>query len=951
MFKNIRSFISRSINHKIIVITALCLLVFLSAVLSVIYFGMKDLKDETLDVAGDQMNTIITEYYHNYIDAIDLRIESEIKQVFEELHILSSIIQTFFDHRSEMDSVVDSLKTSPYFMDYLRQNEKYYQNIDSEPTAVFVASYMIDDNGIIDKAAMKLIDDTQILDLVLPAFYEHGVKKIQVYFQGGQNKEIFRIAPWTNIGEDIVAVYPEIFDLPIWDTFNPGLAEQWTSWINGMADESELDEMLRVTSPVQDGLTGDLTLTFSQPIADETKTTFEGTISYDVPIANIVALVENIEIAESGFAFIQQKSNNNLFAINEEGLKTLGLKADMDSTIDEGEGFNRLSRTLNDSIYEDVHSMNLNASEIPKIEIVEVNGKKFFLTSKSLLSYQSWSPEAGFFDEGWEIAFLAPYDEIYATYNIFDDNITEKMGEINLRAIGITILIALVILYLIYRFNKMLTSELVTLSHAAGQAKEKKYNVTVAVKSKDEVGVLGLALNDMLSEIRSSFNKLESQNEALKEEIKQRKQKDRIIDYLENFDAGTDLPNKKALLNILQDIKPEPQGFISLVVIGLDEFRKVNEAYSWTFGDKLMSVISHQLKELLPEDTILFKLSGDEFAFLLKETKFKQLLSIIEQVSELFKSPFMVEKESIAIGSSLGISSYPYDSSDPMDIFKYAANAMTHAKEVNRGKYEFYNEEINNTARMRMEMMNEMRGAVDADEFELLYQPIVATDTLEVTGMEALIRWHNKSLGNVPPSVFIPLAEQTKQILTIGQWVINRALTDTKALHDMGYDHLNIAINVSVIQFLEDGFVKSLKDSIERIGIDPHKVTIEITEGLFINDLDKILYVLNTIRQLGILISVDDFGTGYSSLAYIKNLPLSKLKIDRAFINEIHEEKSYKLVAGIIGLAQNLNLSVVAEGIETELQLEVVREKMCQEAQGYMFSKPLKLDDFKKYIK
>ncbi len=275
---------------------------------------------------------------------------------------------------------------------------------------------------------------------------------------------------------------------------------------------------------------------------------------------------------------------------------------------------------------------------------------------------------------------------------------------------------------------------------------------------------------------------------------------------------------------------------------------------------------------------------------------------------------------------------------------------MIHAKEVNKGRYEFYSAEMNDSARMRMSLLNELRSAIELDEFKLYYQPIVSIETKKVTGMEALLRWNNKNMGVISPAVFIPLAEKTDLMISIGEWVLKRALIETKKMHDLGHHELMVAVNVSVMQFLDSNFIGLLKDTISEVDIDASKITIEITEGLFINDLNGILDVLNEIKKLGISISVDDFGTGYSSLSYIKDLPLSKLKIDRSFINAIDEDMSQKLVSAIIGLAKNLNLSVVAEGIETEEQLSYIEKRLCEEAQGYIFSKPLPIEEFIEYV-
>lgn len=945
IIKRIYNHISSSINLKITFITGLCLIIFLGVLLGVNYFGMRELKTQTLDQADKELTRLVEEYYVNYIDIIDDHVTMSLDNTLNEIHILSNIMQTFFSNKSAMTALIEQLKESTYFEDKLQAKSNYFQNTPDEPTSVFVASYMIENGQIVEKAK-ELIDDTLILDLILPAFAEYGVDKLQAYFQGGENKEIFRLSPWANIGEDVVDVYPHIFDQPIWEAFNPGLADAWRQWL--ISEPENLNDMLRITPPVQDGLTGDLVLTISQPVANEDYTDFEGTLSYDVPIGNIVSLVEQVKISESGFAFLTQ-SNGNVFAINPHGLEIFGLLDDSDATIDSVSGFNKLERFLIDSPYGNIKNLRLSNTEETVIKPIVINGEKYLLASKNLLNYQSWSSNEGFFDETWQIGFLAPHDEVFKMYKEIEDDMTRETARINVNIILVMVLLAVVILFLVHKIITIVTGELISLATTVNEAKEKNYDIDFNVSATDEVGILANAFKEMLDEIRLSFDKMELQNSELKREIEERKQKDRIIDYLENFDSSTDLPNKKALLSILKDIKGEKEYFVSLVVIGLDEFRKVNEAYSWTFGDKLMQEIAKRIRKSLPEDSFLFKLSGDEFAFILKEKRLKNLISVVEDVNNVFHAPFFVEKHEVTISSSLGVSSYPYDSQEPLDIFKFASNAMIHAKEVNKGHYEFYNEDMNSTARMRLEMINELRTAVDDQEFELYYQPIINLESMQISGVEALIRWDNKNLGRISPNVFIPLAEKTKYILSIGDWVYKQALSDMKKLHMDGH-MLNVAINVSIIQFLENNFVENLIETIRDVDIDPSYVTIEITEGLFINDVEKILDVLNELKRFGIAISVDDFGTGYSSLSYIKNLPLNKLKIDRSFINELNVDKSSKLVSGIISLAHSLNLSLVAEGIETIDQLDFIKERSCQEAQGYYFSKPVPYENLKEYL-
>lgn len=944
---NILKQVKNSINLKLLWITIVSLLIYMIAVSVINYTSLNQMKSRTLDNTEMELTALVEEYYDNYINALYIQINNQMDNLFDELHILSDTMQTVFSNRSKFDKLIDAMRETEYFFDDLKSYTNYMQNNENEPSVVVVASYLYDD-GKIEEEAIALIDNTKILDLIMPSFMKYGVDKLQIYFQGGENKEIFRLSPWSDVGKEVIEVYPDLFNSPIWETFNPGLAGQWREWIK-RSDDNTIDALMRVTPPVQDGLSGDIVLTLSQPIANEAFDDFEGTISYDVSIGEITEMIEEIAISDSGFAFITQ-SNGNVFSVNENGLRTLGFFSDEDSTVDTESGFNRLERFLDKSNYDEVKALEMNNGDALEIKTITIDDVEYMFASKNLLTYQSWSPENSFFDESWQIGFLVPKHEVYSMFYEIEKDINDEVSVITINTLMITFLLAVVILFFIYKFTSMVTNELVTLSQVAHAVKMKDYDVEIPVNTSDEVGVLASAFKEMVSEVKMSFEQMEKHNERLQAEIAERINKDRIIDYLENFDSSTDLPNKKALQNILKEMKNVEEHFVSLVVIGLDEFRKVNEAYSWTFGDKLMVAIADRLKTLIPEESMLFKLSGDEFAFMLKENKLKNLMTVVEDVSQSFKVPFKVGEYDVLIGSSIGISSYPFDTNEPSELFRFATNAMIHCKDVHRGKYEFYSAEMNDTARMRMMMLNELRSAIENKEMSLVYQPIISVKTKEVTGMEALLRWHSNALGTVSPNAFIPLAEKTDLMISIGEWVFKQALTETKKLHDKGYKDLNVAINVSVMQFLDVNFVNEVRRAIEDIGIDASKITIEITEGLFIKDLESILKVLNEIRSMGISISVDDFGTGYSSLSYIKDLPLSKLKIDRSFIHAIDEDMSQKLVSAIIGLAHNLNLSVVAEGIENFEQLSYIEKKNCEELQGFLFSKPLTFDTFVEFL-
>lgn len=942
------NFISRirsSISLKITFITILGIFLALTIFGAIVIQRLEDLSQNALDIIEDELYVLANEYYDNYLNGISKNVEQYVHGILNELHVLSGITQTYFDHASEFEDLSKSLNTYPYFRDDLYYSGSWYENRPYEPATLFIPQYMLNENGTIPENIQARIDGTRFLELLLPAFATNGHEKLQAFYQGGQMEELARLSPWYSIGENIYDVYPELNTQPITDTFNPGLADQWTERIQATGGDPEaMKELYRITPPVQDGLTGEIILTFTQPLADENYERYMGGVSFDVPITNVIELVEDVQISENGFAFMAQ-SNGNIFAINQHGLEVFGLSGDESSTVDAEEGFNRLERFLSDSTYPEVQTLQFSESKEPSFGSMTINDTDYIIITKQVDGYQSWSPERSFYEEHWTLGFVVPEEEIFALYNRTEDAILREQV-ITTRSIVLSSILVMFALFIsIYFTNTRMTSQLNQLAEAVRNIKDQNYDIDIDVHTTDEVGRLSRAFTAMASELHSNFEQLEVQNRQLKSEVSERKRKDRIIDYLENFDAATDLPNKKALLNILKDLPMEKQPSTSLMYIGLDDFRKINEAYSWRFGDQLIQSIAEELQSAT-QDAMLFKLSGDEFAVLYHTKDLKDLMQKINDIQQCFKQTYTIEDKHLKVTGSIGVSSYPYDSSNPMDILKFATTAMVHAKESHKGSFVFYDDTMNANARNRMELIEALRFAVEHKEFELFYQPIIDMKTKKWNGMEALIRWRSKTLGPIPPSTFIPIAEQTKLILEIGKWVLEEAMRQTAALHKRGHASLYVSINVSIVQIMESDFVKTVKDALAKTNIDPTLVNIEITEGIFIEDLDHVMLVLTGLKKLGISISVDDFGTGYSSLSYINNLPLSKLKVDRAFVQDLSERKGQEITNAIIGLAHNLHLGVVAEGIETEEQEAYLHELECAEGQGYLYGRPMSYSDF-----
>ena len=392
------------------------------------------------------------------------------------------------------------------------------------------------------------------------------------------------------------------------------------------------------------------------------------------------------------------------------------------------------------------------------------------------------------------------------------------------------------------------------------------------------------------------------------------------------------------------------QTFVSLIVIGIDEFRKINDAYTFKVGDEIIQLLATKLDQIVQSHELLFRIGGDEFAILFKGKDLNELILKVEEINALFKKTFSIRMHEVTLGASVGISTFPHDTNDTLDLFKYANIAMNHAKESNRGGSEYYNEEMNYSARNRIEMINELNQAIENNELSLHFQPIIKIETNKIAGVEVLLRWQSKKFGSVSPTVFIKLAEESKMIIKIGSWVIEESLKALLKFEKAGFGGLEMAINISVIQLMQHDLVAETRALLLKYPVKAGKVTYEVTEGLFINDFDKVQGTFDELEKLGILISIDDFGTGYSSLSYLKNIAINKLKIDRSFVSELHDIAGWEITNAIIALANNLNLKVIAEGVEKPEQLEHLRERGCNEAQGFLFSKPIDFEHCVEYL-
>jgi len=418
-----------------------------------------------------------------------------------------------------------------------------------------------------------------------------------------------------------------------------------------------------------------------------------------------------------------------------------------------------------------------------------------------------------------------------------------------------------------------------------------------------------------------------------------------------NRDVLTGLVNRSMLRSVLTQAMAYADRYqhaIWVVFIDLDRFKFVNDTLGHKAGDLLLKTIAGRLRGAVRDVDTVARLGSDEFVIVMSEYPDAGLdTRDLQRIQGAVAAPLTIEGHTFFPTCSLGVATYPADSRDAETLVKYADIAMYRAKQNGRDNYQFYTPAMNEQALERLRIEGDLRSALEREEFSLAYQPKVDLRSGRIVGMEALIRWRHPQLGMVAPGRFIGLAEETGLILPIGAWVIRTACAQTKALHDDGWRHLRVAVNLSVRQFLQNDLVSSIAAALAETGLAPDCLELELTESLVMTDVEHAIGILRQLKDLGVYLSIDDFGTGYSSLSYLKRFPIDVLKIDQSFVRDISvDADDAAITVSIISLAHSLKLHVIAEGVETQEQLDFLRHHGCDEMQGYLFSPPIAAEQF-----
>lgn len=434
---------------------------------------------------------------------------------------------------------------------------------------------------------------------------------------------------------------------------------------------------------------------------------------------------------------------------------------------------------------------------------------------------------------------------------------------------------------------------------------------------------------------------------AVVNDITEKKRAEQELRYLANYDTLTGLPNRALLSERLSRaiIKARRQDTrIAVLFLDLDRFKDINDSLGHSAGDRILKAAAARLLAIVgPGDTVA-RLGGDEFTVVLEDVESLEAVEIAAgRVLEAFSEALEAEDgNDISITPSIGISLYPDHAQVPTDLLKFADTAMYQAKAQGRNTFQIYTEAMDSEARQRATMAAALRRSLDRGELRLLYQPRLSLSDGRITGVEALLRWHSQELGEIPPTHFIPLAEESGMILQIGEWVLREACITLRRWRKQGLTDVSMAVNVSVLQLLRGALPELIARTLAEVGVPANRLELEVTESMVMANAEQTTATLQSLRALGLTIAIDDFGTGYSSLVYLKRLPIDTLKIDKEFVGDLATDPDDEAItATVITMAHSLGLNVIAEGVETQRQLDYLREKGCDEIQGYWLSPPL----------
>ena len=536
------------------------------------------------------------------------------------------------------------------------------------------------------------------------------------------------------------------------------------------------------------------------------------------------------------------------------------------------------------------------------------------------------------------------------------------------------------------RLQRVISDPLLRLVETAKRVSASKdFSERAVSQSEDEIGTLVSAFNEMLGqieerdealarhrvnlegEVEQRTTQLQTVNQELSREVTQRREAEDRIRYLAYYDGLTGLPNRQLFRDRLQralNSAKRRSRFVALLFVDLDRFKQVNDTLGHGAGDEMLCEVSERmLRSVRFDDCVVrqggdesqsevARLGGDEFTVVITDlSDAQQAATVARRVLEELAEPIPVGGHELYTTASIGIAIYPHDGEDAETLLQHADTAMYHAKGQNRNNFQFYTEAMNASAARRLYIAGRLRHALGHDQLSLHYQPLRNARTGRVTAAEALLRWNDPETGRIGPEEFIPIAEDSGLIVSLGEWVLKTACQQSRAWQAEGYEPIRMAVNISTHQLRQSSWPELVKQTLLDTELSPALLELEVTESAILEHDDATVRSLEALSEQGIGLALDDFGTGYSSLSYLRRFPIERVKIDRSFVSDITDDpEDAALTTAILSMASSLGLHVVAEGVETQEQSDFLRERGCDELQGYLLSPAVPPEEFTRFL-
>ncbi|MUL38594.1 EAL domain-containing response regulator [Gloeocapsopsis dulcis] len=448
--------------------------------------------------------------------------------------------------------------------------------------------------------------------------------------------------------------------------------------------------------------------------------------------------------------------------------------------------------------------------------------------------------------------------------------------------------------------------------------------------------------------------RLEKQATIIQQYTTKLKQVEEKLNYLVHYDSLTNLPNQLLLqdrLNALLTQANNHKIIVPILLLGLAQFEQINSTLGHEIGNLLLKAVAERLIACLGKESMVARLHTEQFAIALPSVKLQEFTNIAQSILDSLSKSFILNKHEVFITTNIGIALYPVDGKDINTLIENAKVAMQFSKKKEVNSYQFYTSKMNAYLSKQIALDNSLHHALEREEFQVYYQPQVDLRTGKIVGAEALLRWQHPEQGLVSPVKFIPIAEENGLIVPIGEWILMAACRQTKIWQTNCLPNLRISVNLSARQFGQHNLSQRLVHILEETGLEPKYLELELTESIFIKNTEATTRMLNELQTLGVEIAIDDFGTGYSSLSYLKQFPVDTIKIDKCFVDSVvTDSKTAKIVTAIIQMAHDLNMKTIAEGVETKAEFSFLRQRQCDEFQGYFFSRPLTATEFEQLL-